>query len=191
MTDRQKRMAAVTMAVLLVAGCAGAGPRYQNKDMDFGSIHAVAVMPFWNLTKDQLAGERVRDVFQNMLLAQGAFYVLPTGEVARGVARTGITAAVAPSSEEVVKLGGLLKVDAVITGVLKEYGEIRSSSAAANVVSLSLQMYECSTGKVVWAASSTKGGVSAAARILGTSGGDPVNDVPEQAVDDLINKLFK
>jgi hypothetical protein len=52
-------------------------------------------------------------------------------------------------------------------------------------------MQEAGTGKVVWAGSATKGGIGWGARLLGASGGDPVNDVTEQAVDDLLDQLFK
>ena len=67
--------------------------------MDFGSIKSVAVMPFANLSKDQLAGERVRDVFNTMLMASGAIYSIPSGEVARGVAAAGIANAASPSPD--------------------------------------------------------------------------------------------
>src|SRR5262249_46129489 len=72
-------------AALLLAACAT--PRYQDKAMDFAAVKAVAVLPFNNLSRDNLAGERVRDVFSNLLLATGAVYVLPAGEVARGWSR--------------------------------------------------------------------------------------------------------
>jgi hypothetical protein len=85
----------------------------------------------------------------------------------------------------------MLKVDAVITGVLKEYGEVRTSSASSYVVALSLQMQEASTGKVVWAGSSSKGGIGLGDRLLGSPGGRPVNEVTESAVDDLLSQLFK
>jgi polysaccharide biosynthesis protein PelC len=191
MNDRRTKTAAVALvAWLLGLGACGSHRAYQNREMDFGAVKTVAVLPFSNLSKDSLAAERVRDVFSNMLLATQAVYVLPPGEVARGVARLGLGAPSTPSSDEVVKLGGLLKVDAVITGVVKEYGEVRSANAVANVVALSVQMQETQTGKVVFAASSTKGGIGWASRLLGTAGGDPVNDVTEQAVDDVLHKLF-
>ena len=57
--------------------------------MDFGSIQTVAVVPFANLARDQVVAERVRDVFINRLLSTEAVYVLPVGEVARGIAKTG------------------------------------------------------------------------------------------------------
>ena len=158
--------------------------------MDFGAIQSVAVMPFLNLSRDNIAGERVRDVFINKLLSTGAVYVLPIGEVARGITRADIQNPAAPSQEEAVKLAGLIKAQAVITGVVKEYGEVRAGSTSANVLSLSLQMIEAQTGKIVWTATSTKGGISMVDRLLG-GGGQPMNDITEKAIDDLINKLFK
>ena len=163
---------------------------YRDPNMDFGAIQTVAVVPFLNLTRDNIAGERVRDVFINKLLSTGAVYVLPIGEVARGIARAEIQNPSAPSQEEVVKLSGLIKAQAVATGVVKEYGEVRSGTSSANIISVSLQMMEGTTGKVVWTASTTKGGISIWDRLLG-GGGRPMNDITDKAIDDLINKLFK
>jgi len=158
--------------------------------MDFGSIKSVAVMPFANLSKDQLAGERVRDVFNTMLMASGAIYSIPTGEVARGVAAAGIANPASPSPDDVMKMAKNVKVDAVISGVVREYGDVRSGTASADVISVSLQMMEAQTGRVVWSASTTQGGIGMMDRLFG-GGGRPLNDVTEKAVNELINKLFE
>jgi polysaccharide biosynthesis protein PelC len=177
--------------IVLLTACASGGRRdmFRDPNMDFGSIKTVAIVPLANLTRDTLAADRVKDVLANNLYATGGVYVVPPGEVARGIARAGIAIPSSPSIEEVKKLGGILSVDAVITGVVKEYGEVRSGSVASNVISLSLQMVETQTGKVIWSASITKGGVSAWDRLVG-GGGEPVDDVTERAVNDLIEKLF-
>jgi hypothetical protein len=181
--------------VFLIAffiGCAAknTGPtRYHDPDMDFSNIRSVGVMPFVNLTSDRLAGERVRDIFINNLLATGAVYVIPTGEVARGVSRAAITNPTTPSAQDIVKLAAIIKADAVITGVVREYGDVRSGTTTANVVSFSLQMHEASTQKIVWTASATKGGVSIWDRLFG-GGGQPMNDVTQAAVNEILNKLF-
>ena len=181
----------MAVALLLPAMACGGSKSYQNRNMDFGSIRTIVVMPFWNLSRDQLAAERVRDVFASSLLATEATYVVPIGEVNRVVNRLGIASPSSPSAEEVVKIGGMLKAEAVITGVVKEYGEVRGGSSSANVVSVSAQMHETTTGKVVWSGTSTKGGLSFGSRLLGTAGGDPINDVTEQAVDDLLKQLLR
>ena len=188
-TRRARTAATLCLLALVLGACRGGGTRYHDSNMDFGSIKTVAVLPLQNLSRDAQAGDRVRDVFVNMLLATGSMYVLPQGEVIRGLTRVGVQNAVAPSAEEIQKLGAVLKCDAVIGGVVKEYGEVRSGSASANVVSASLHLFEAATGKVVWSASSTKGGITTTDRLFG-GGGDPLNDVTESLVNDLLDKLF-
>lgn len=180
------------LLVLLLAGCATPGRSavtFHDPNMDFSLVRSAAVMPFANLTPVTNAGERVRTVFMTMLQATGGVYVLPPGEVGRGISKGAIGSASAPAPEDVVKLGQMLKVDAVITGSVLEYGELRSGTTGANVISVSVQMLETQTGKVVWSASSTQGGVTAADRLFG-GGGQPMETVTEQAVRDLIDKLF-
>jgi hypothetical protein len=186
------RITRPTQALLLLALAACASPprRYADQGMDFGAVRTVAIMPFHNLSRDNLAAERVRDVFSSMLLATSSIYVVPLGEVQRAIAQAGIQAPATPSTEDVLKLGKTLKADAIVTGVVKEYGEVRSGSTSANIVSMSLQMFETATGKVVWSASTTQGGVSMGDRLLGSSGA-PMNQVTEAAVDDLLAKLFR
>jgi len=179
------------LILILLAGCAStADMPYYDPNMDFASIRTVAVMPFENLTNDKSASERVRDVFANMLLSTGEIYVLPPGEVARGALRAGISNPSVPSTEEIIKLANIIKVDAVITGVLREYGEIRSGATSGYIISLSVKMIEVQTGKIIWTASSTKGGISMKDRLLG-GGGKPMNEVTAEAVYDIINELFR
>lgn len=162
---------------------------FRDPRMDFGSIRTVAVVPFNSLARDQVSAERVRDVFINRLLASEAVYVLPVGEVSRGIAKLELQSPSSPTAEDVVKLGALLKADAVITGVVREYGEVRSGSTAANIISMSIQLIEAGTGRVVWSGSSTQGGISFWNRLLG-GGGQPLNRVTEEAIDALFDKLL-
>ena len=183
----------VLLVVLaLAAGCAApvTSSVYRDPNMDFGAIQTVAVLPFQNLSRETAAADRVRDVFITGLLSTGTVYVLPVGEVARGVLRVEIQAPSTPSPEEVVKLAANVKAQAVITGVVREYGEVRSGTSSAGAISLSVQMLEAQTGKTVWTANSTKGGIDVWDRLFG-GGGRPMNDVTRDAVNDVIQKLFK
>jgi hypothetical protein len=177
-------------AVAAAAACKTSSGRYLDPNMDFGAVRTVAVVPLQNLSRESTAAERVRDVFSSMLLATSTVYVIPPGEVQRAITQNSVQNAAQPSTEDVMKLGKALQADALITGVVKEYGEVRSGSAAANVVSVSVQMMETATGRVIWSASATKGGVTMADRLLGSSG-IPINQVTEAAVDELLGKLFK
>jgi hypothetical protein len=181
---------AILLFLLVAWGCAGRSQNvYRDPNMDFGSLQSVAVLPFTNLTREQMAADRVRDVFMTMLQATGGIYVIPPGEVARGISRMNIERPATPTGEEVGKLAKNLNADAVISGTVSEYGEVRSGTASANVISLSLQMMEAQTGKVVWTAASTKGGVTTTDRLFG-GGGEPMNLVTQKAVNDLLDKLF-
>lgn len=181
---------ALLLALIAAGGCGTSRTKaYQDANMDFGAIRTVAVLPFNNLSRDNLAAERVRDVFASMLLSTGAVYVVPYGEVIRTVGKSGIPVASTPAVEDVMKLGTALKADAVVVGVLKEYGEVRSGSATGNVVSLSVQLLETATGRVVWSGASTKGGVTMKDRLLG-GGGVPLNHATEAAIDDLLDQMF-
>jgi hypothetical protein len=191
---RDKSMGSLGAAVLLIlvsTGCATTSSKvvYRDPNMDFGAIQTVAVMPFNNLTRENIAGERVRDVFMTMLQATGGVYVIPPGEVARGITRLGLERPPSPTPEEVTKFAKIVSTDAVFTGTVKEYGEVRSGTSTANVVSVSMQMMEAQTGKVVWSASSTQGGVTISDRLFG-GGGEPMNATTQKAVDDLLEKLF-
>jgi polysaccharide biosynthesis protein PelC len=183
-------LVAAVVVLAALSGCASSGHRYQDRNMDFGALKTVAVMPFQNLSRDNLAGDRVRDVFVSAMLASEALYVVPNGEVARAIAKVGVSNATSPNNEEVVKLGQALKAEAIVTGTVKEYGEVRSGTAVGNAISVSIQMEETSTGKVIWTGTSTKGGVTFSDRLFG-GGGTPMNHLTEEVVDDLLNKLFK
>jgi hypothetical protein len=193
MMEKTKRWLGAAILILLVsAGCASSSKSkvvFRDRNMDFGAIQAVAVMPFTNLTRDTMAGERVRDTFMTMLQATGAVYVIPPGEVGRGIARQSLERPASPTPEEVVKFAKVVGADAVFTGTVTEFGEVRSGTSTANVISLSLQMLEAQTGRVVWSAASTKGGVTTSDRLFG-GGGEPMNGTTQKAVDDLLDKLF-
>ena len=186
------RICILLLVLTLLAGCSGGSnisENYHDPDMDFALLRTVAVMPFDNLSTDRMAAARVRNTFMTNLLATGVIYVIPSGEVVRGIKRAGIENPVIPSAEEIAKLAAIIKADAVITGVVNEYGQVRSATTTANVISVSMQMIEKESRKVVWSASTTKGGISVWDRLFG-GGGRPMEDVTEAAINDLINKLF-
>lgn len=191
MNNARNLLAAFVVCLLaLHASACAVRDVYKDTTMDFGLIQTVAVMPFVNLTKEPAAADRVRDVFMTMLLARSGLYVLPPGEISRGIMKTGIANPGAPSSEDAVKLGSVVKADVIVTGVVREYGELRSATTLANAVSMSVEMVETQTGRVIWAASSTRGGVGVLDRMFG-GGGEPMNEVSEEAVNELLHKLFR
>jgi len=193
MGNTMRKTGIVLLLLLATSGCGtlhnAVQGTFRDPNMDFGQLQTVAVMPFANLSRDTNAADRVRDVFVTLLLATHGVYAVPPGEVARGISRVGIASPTSPTSEEIQKFAAIVKVDAIITGTVREYGEVRSGTTASNLISVSLQMIEGQTGRVVWSASSTQGGVSTTDRLFG-GGGEPMNIVTEKAVNDLLDKLF-
>lgn len=191
MTQKWFRIFILGLIIAVQSGCAqNSGSTYKNRLMSFGAIQSVAVLPFQNLTTDDDAAARARDTFMGMLLATEAIYVLPPGEVERGIERASLRNPSAPNIEKVKALGEILQVEGVITGVLREYGEVRSGQTQANLISLSLQMLEVETGTIIWSSDSTKGGIGVNERLFG-GGGAPMNRVTKEAVDDLLDQLFE
>ena len=183
--------AGMLISMITLQGCASrSADVFRDPNMDFGSVRTVAVMPFNNFGKDTQGGDRVRDVFVTSLLATGSIYVIPVGEMWRAITGANVSNPSAPASAEVIRLCRSLNADAIITGTIKEYGELRSASSSANVISMSLQLIEGQTGKIIWSAATTVGGVGVSERLLG-GGGQPMDTITEKAVHDLINKLFE
>ena len=190
---RKKLRACILLLILVsLVACTsrrGVSESFHDPDLDFALLRTIAVMPFANLTADKLAAARVRDTFMTSLFATGVVYVIPSGEVIRGIQRAGLENPVDPSPEDIAKFAAIIKADAVITGAVREYGQVRSGTTTANVISMSLQMFERESRKVVWTASTTQGGISIWDRLFG-GGGRPIQDVTQAAINDVINKLF-
>ncbi len=192
MTMKTRAATLGLVAAFLIAGCSGhRGDRatFHDPNMDFGLIQSVAVLPFGNLTISPKAGEMVREVFMTTLQATVDVYVHPPGEVRRAVSRVQPNSPTEPTAEEAVRLAENLGADVVITGTVMEFGQVRSASATANVCTLSLRMIEGQTGSVIWSASATRGGIGASERLLG-GGGQPMNIVISQTVEELLDQLF-
>ncbi len=190
-TNRIPQLLAIVVLIASLTGCSSTGGKtYKNLTMNFAAIQSVAVLPFQNLSQDDDAAQRVRDAFMGMLLATEAMYVLPPGEVQRGIERVQVRNAATPTVEELKKLGDVLGVEAIITGTIREYGTIRSGQSEASLISMSLQMLEVETGSIIWSGSSTKGGITTSDRLFG-GGGQPMNEVTTKALNDLLDQLFQ
>ena len=101
---KQLWILSVCLVMFGLAGCAvtgSGGETFKNSVMTFAAVQSVAVLPFQNLTADDDAAARTRDAFMGMLLATEAIYVLPPGEVQRGIERTSLRDPSAPSNDAV------------------------------------------------------------------------------------------
>jgi len=189
---RRAAGALLLAAVLGLAACASkrsGDTTYKDPSLDLDLVQTAAVLPFVNLCSDDKAADRVRDVFSTMLQATGRVYVVPPGETAKAMLRTQTGRNEEPSTEVIMAVGKAVKAEVVITGVLREYGLVRSGNSQANAIALSIKLYESEGGKLIWSGSTSEGGVTMGDRFLG-GGGEPMEKVTEEAVETILDQMF-
>lgn len=173
-------------AIFLVAGsCSKKVTTFTHPTADFSLIERVAVLPFENLTGDNTAAEKVRQVVIIELLSSGAVQVVDVGEVGRGLRAASVGNAAQPSREDVRRLGQELQVQALLGGSVQEYSAGRSAASATNV-SMVFRLIETDSGEVIWSSSVSKTGVGAMARLFGVGG-----DSPGERARKLVRKALK
>ena len=97
---------------------------------------------------------------------------------------------VRPSIEQIVELGKVLGVQAVIAGSVAQSEVLRSGSAGIPTVTLDAQMIEAESGGIIWAATHTERGSVVSARFLGNEG-EPLSATTRRCVRTLVSTLLK
>jgi TolB-like protein len=176
----------VALAALSAPGCSKKLTTFVHPTADFGLIERVAVLPLENLTTDDAAAEKVRQLLIIELLSSGAVDVVDVGEVARGIRAAGVGNAAAPGTEDAQKLGEELQVQALLAGSVQEFARGRGSGTVATNVSLVFRLLETDTGQVIWSSSISQTGTGAMARLFGVGG-----DSPGERARKLIRKALR
>ncbi len=170
MISRKKYLLPVLfLALLIVSGCrSGGGPTYHiSEDIDFSFYKRVAVMPLDNMTSEKYAGDIVRQVVISEILASGLLDAVVPGEVMSAVNELGIKTITSLNATQIKSLGDALGVEAIIMGSVEEYGMVKSGSASAPQVTVTLMMADTGTGSIVWSITKTRGGAGFMARHFG------------------------
>jgi len=157
------------LTLFIVSGCHSRVPYnyYINPDIDLSFFKRVAVMPLDNMTSDKYAGEVVRNVLVNELLASGLVEVVMPGEVMAAVNELDIQNISSLNARQINALGKVLNVEAVIMGSVEKYGEVRSGNVSAPEVAISLMMADIGTGNIIWSVNINAGGAEFMARHFG------------------------
>ena len=142
----------VLMVVLAVvfAGCASSGDGYINPNINFGQLRRAAVVPFQNLSGDELGDERIYSVFLMELLREDVLEITDPGETVAAMRKLGVPQGTPLAPEQVVELGRQLRVDALFFGIIEEYGVSRVDPRKGTEVTAAFGMFETETGSVVW-----------------------------------------
>jgi len=161
-----------------------------NPQADFSLVRRVAVLPLENLTQDLAASEKVRQLLIIELLSSGSVEVVDVGEVARGLRAAAVANPVSPGTDEVLKLGKELQIQAVMAGSVQDFSQVRSSGPPSTSVALVFRLIETDTGQVIWSSSVSESGVGAMARLFGV-GGESATERARDLIRDSLKTLIK
>ncbi|MFH1147940.1 MAG: hypothetical protein V1736_09575 [Pseudomonadota bacterium] len=175
-----------------LAGCARhRGPQsYVRPDFDFSFVKKVVILPFDNLTKEKSAGEHLRRVVINELLASGLTDVVVSGDAGAAVKAAGAESTTTLLPDQINKIGKMFNAQAVLTGSVERYEEPKGGSFAAPEVACSLIMYDTDSGSIIWAVSSSMGGASFLTRHFGARC-DTLSEACERVIRGSVKTLGK
>jgi TolB-like protein len=158
---KKQNMLLVTtwLLMILVAGCYSTVSKYTRPDIDLGKIKKVAVLPIENFTSDEYAHEKIRSLLIIDLLSRGIDVIEP-GEVIKTLRELRVWSVNSLSASDIRNIAKILKVEAVMTGSVGTFKVRRGVSVSYPEVSLSLMLYEATSGNVVWSVWHTSGGAS-------------------------------
>lgn len=190
MVSRLTAMAAISIALLTLFGCAGSNvTSFVHDEYNFDFVERVAIIPLDNLSDDRGAGARATQVLLSEILSARAFDVVEPGEVSRVLAKFNTVRASELTTEQIVSIGRELKAQGLFMGSVNESSSYRSGGANVTKVSLTCRLVETEQGLTVWSASATTGGRGFWASLFGT-GDQSTSEVTRSCVKKLLGSLF-
>ncbi len=175
---------------MALTGCASRSTTFLSPQADFDLIERVAILPLENLTKEPMAGEKVRQLLLIEMLSSGAVEIVDVGEVSRAVRALGMAQPASPSTEEVKKLGAEMGVQALLAGSVQDFAQGSSGGVSSTSVALVFRLIETETGQVIWSSSISQSGAGAMARLFGVSG-DSATDRARKLIHEALDTLIK
>ncbi len=178
------------LAVCLAAiGCAPRASQYVREDVDFSFIRRVAVYPFYNLTQDVYAAQRVQSIFVTEVLANKDLEVIDRGATLAAVAEMKLPLDRILSPEQIKDLGKRLGAEGIFFGTIEEYGLDRTSHDPSEVVTSVYQLCETQTGGTIWSSQTRTDGSSLLRKFFG-GGTAGIYDVARANVRAALETLF-
>ncbi|RJR22630.1 MAG: hypothetical protein C4581_00735 [Nitrospiraceae bacterium] len=182
-------LSVICFLILFSGGCSSSTlKQYKRPDYDIKTVKTVAVLPFRNLTSDNYADEKVRSKVSIELLSRDVNIIEP-GEIISVLRELKIKSVDSIRNKDMVSIGSMLKVDAVLTGSVEAFGISRGITASYPEVTVHLIMFDTITGHIVWSNSHTSGGASFWTRHFGAEG-STLDNVSERVVEEAFDALY-
>jgi len=107
--------------IVLLSGCFGRERVMVPPKVDLGGAESIAVIYFENYTDQPNIAYDVEEKVAGKL--REYYYVADRGEVERAMAELGLRRGLVPTRDEILRLGRMLDVDAIVTGEVGFYFE--------------------------------------------------------------------
>ncbi len=194
----------IVLVGIAIAGCGGPNA-YIHPNPGLDRIKRIAVVSFDNFSKDDKAGEKVRNGFVIELLRTGSFNVVDIWEVDRILREAGtsysaiqestpadsMTSTKADATDYTPlskRIGELLNAEAILIGSVEEYSAERVGDLIIPEVSISVRLIDAETGIIIWASTYTRRG-RAGFPILGWGKNTSLGILSQQVVQDMVDSL--
>ena len=189
--ERFSKLLICFWALLILIGCAGGNTTIRSffrKEVDLSYIRKVAVLKFDNHSQDKFAGDRLRDLVANEILALGIFDVVDRSVVDFVLKEELGKETVNLSKSDLIRIAKRLKVQGLILGSVDDYRLANRGSFSYPVVALTLRLVDGKTGEIIWSSSGTKTGYSFWGRLFGFKPKD-IMEISFDLVRGMLRKL--
>ena len=188
-----RRVLVAAGAIGCLAGCASVAPRlYVNPQADMAYYRRVVVLPFANLSQQNLAGERVTRAFITELIIADRFRVIEPADFYTVLARIGGE----PGGdgtydpEKLRQAAAQVEATGLIRGAVTEYQMQRFGQNELPVLGFDVELLDAATGNVVWRASIARRG-SGRVPVIGGGGTRTLGRLTQETCAELVAELRK
>lgn len=156
------KFALVAIVLFFLGGCAPANTNstFSRENTDLGYITKVAVLPFYNNTKDEFAASRIRGIITTEILSQNLFDVVERGVVDSTLREMAIDQSTPIDSPVLKRLGQRLGVQAFVHGSVDDISVQRLGAFTYPQVTLTLRLIDSEVSMVLWQSSAHRSGYS-------------------------------
>jgi TolB-like protein len=149
------------LALALLSLQCGGPRRFVHPAADIAFYERLALLPFDNLTAERAAGDKVTRAFLTELLIARRFDVVDPGRAVKLARDEGIVPPIKVgelTEATLMSLGERMGVQAVLSGVVREYTMVRIGQTQYPLITLDVTLVDTATGTTVWVLSHTKKG---------------------------------
>ena len=133
----------------LLNGCGGvSGLSYSLRSEDTGRVRKLAVLPFYNRSRNPDAGNIVTNIFVSELFKDSAYLVEEPGNIRQFFIQEQVDKLGEIGVERLKILGKRLRVDAVLLGSVEAFENRRGVPS----VGITARIVESGSGRLVWVA---------------------------------------